>query len=662
MPTSPQQAFRDALRARVAALYQREPPEFAIEFPPSLAMGDLATPLAFELARPLKRAPRQIAAEIVEGMPPIAGIARLEIAGGGYINAFFDRPAIVALLLGNLEAPRVPAPGNEKVIVEHTNINPNKAAHVGHLRNAVLGDTLVRLLRHAGMEVEVHNYIDDTGVQVADLVVGFIHLLGVRSIEEIERAAADGPPRDADSPPRFDYFCWDLYARVTQFYEDDKGRETLRAETLKKMEEREGVESDLAQYLAPRIVKCHLATMARIGVGYDLLPWESHIIGLRFWARAFELLRGSGAIRREEGGERAGCWVMDLPPAEGEQPEEPKIIVRSNGTVTYVGKDIAYQLWKTGLLGIDFNYRLFEADRPEGSERMLWSTCIEQGAQSHPAFGRADRVYNVIDVRQSYLQRVVQQGLRALGHQEQAERSHHFAYEMVALSAACARALGIPVDDERAHVGVSGRKGYGVKADDLIDALIAAAHREVLARDPAAGEEAARIASRVAVGALRYFMVKYTRNKIIAFDLEEVLSFEGETGPYLLYSAVRARNIFNKMAEREGFERSRLGAMAASVDFGFLTTGPTDDHWELVALMSRFDETVHQAIRSLEPSIIARYAFLLAQTFNHFYHQFPVMQEADPNLKAARVLLTHMFLSYQSRALELMGIEVPQRM
>ncbi len=655
MPTSPQPAFRDALAARVRALYQREPPEFAIEFPPSLAMGDLATPIAFELARPLKRAPRQIAAEIVEGMPPIPGIARLDIAGGGYINAFFDRPAIVRLLLGNLEAPRVPARGGEKVIVEHTNINPNKAAHVGHLRNAVLGDTLVRLLRHAGTEVEVHNYIDDTGVQVADLVVGFIHLLGVRSVAEIERVAADGPPR-------FDHFCWDLYARVTQFYEDDKSREALRAETLKKMEEREGLEALFAAYLAPRIVRCHLATMARIGVGYDLLPWESHIIGLRFWARAFELLRGSGAIRREESGDRAGCWVMDLPPAEGEQAEDPKIIVRSNGTVTYVGKDIAYQLWKTGLLGIDFNYRVFDAGRPEGSARELWSTSIEEGEAAHPPFGRADRVYNVIDVRQSYLQRVVQQGLRALGHQEQADRSHHFAYEMVALSAACARALGIPVDDERAHVGVSGRKGYGVKADDLIDALIDAAHREVLARDPAAGEDAVRIAARVAVGALRYFMVKYTRNKVIAFDLEEVLSFEGETGPYLLYSAVRARNIFNKMEEREGFDRARLGAMAASVDFTFLTTGPTDNHWELVALLSRFDETVHQAIRSLEPSIVARYAFLLAQTFNHFYHQFPVMQETDPNLKAARVLLTHMFLAYQIRALELMGIKVPSRM
>jgi len=655
MPTSPQQAFRDALRARVSALYHREAPEFTLEFPPSLAMGDLAAPIAFELARLLKRAPRQIAAEIVEGMPPIAGIARLEIAGGGYINAFFDRAATVRMLLSNLETPLAPPAGREKVIVEHTNINPNKAAHVGHLRNAVLGDTLVRLLRHSGAEVEVHNYIDDTGVQVADLVVGFIHLCNARSIEDLERMAAAGPAR-------FDYFCWDLYARVTQFYEEDKSRETIRAGTLKKMEEREGLESTFAEYLAPRIVKCHLATMARIGVGYDLLPWESHIIGLRFWARAFELLRGSGAIRREETGDRAGCWVMDLPAAEGEQPEDPKIIVRSNGTVTYVGKDIAYQLWKTGLLGTDFNYRRFEAQRPEGPSRELWSTSIATGEAQHPAFGRADRVYNVIDVRQSYLQRVVQQGLRALGHAAQADRSHHFAYEMVALSANCARALGIPVDEGSAHVGVSGRKGHGVKADDLIDALVEAAHREVLARDPAAGQDAVTIATRVAVGALRYFMVKYTRNKIIAFDLEEVLSFEGETGPYLLYSVVRARNIFNKMAEREGFDRARLGTMAAGVDLSFLETGPTDDHWELVALLSRFDEMVHQAIRSLEPSIVARYAFVLAQTFNHFYHQFPVMQETDPNLKAARTLLTHMFLAYQTRALELMGIEVPSRM
>ncbi|HEY3176195.1 MAG TPA: arginine--tRNA ligase [Candidatus Polarisedimenticolia bacterium] len=661
MATSPQALVREALRARVRDLFSLDLETVALEYPPSLEMGDLACPIAFELARKLKRNPREIAREIVSGMPAVAGVGRVEIAGGGYINVFYDRAAIPRMLLAEIETPSARLAGAGKVIVEHTNINPNKAAHIGHLRNAVLGDTLVRLLRRAGHDVEVQNYIDDTGVQVADLVVGFIHLRGLSSVEAIERAV----PKDA----KFDYFCWDLYSQVTEFYEEDQTRLALRASTLKMMEEGEGAEGILARYLAPRIVRCHLETMERIGVRYDLLPWESHIIGLKFWARAFELLKAAGAIRHVDEGERRGCWIMELPGSADAAPDEAKIIVRSNGTVTYVGKDIAYQLWKMGLLGADFQYRPFHTydarpDEGGAAPHVLWSTTDQPGARDHPRFGGGSRVYNVIDVRQSYLQRVVQQGLRALGHEEAADRSHHFAYEMVALTPACARRLGLPVsqeDEGRSHIEMSGRRGYGVKADDLIDALISAAREEVLKRETEPGASADEIAVRVAVGALRFFMIKYTRNKVIAFDFDEVLGFEGETGPYLLYSVVRARNIFTRMAEREGFDPARIGENASLADFSFLGEA-LDDHWELLSLMTRFDEAVEQAIRSLEPSIVARYAFTLAQRFSHFYHQFQVMNERDPNLKSARIVLTHLFLRFQSEALDLMGIEVPPRM
>ncbi|HET9480509.1 MAG TPA: arginine--tRNA ligase [Candidatus Polarisedimenticolia bacterium] len=662
MATSPERLIHDAIRDRVRSLYGVELAEVTLEYPPRLEFGDLACPVAFELARSLKRSPRLLAAEIVEGLGAPPGVSRMQIAGAGFINIFYRRSEAPKALLGGPGADRAPADGAEKVIVEHTNINPNKAAHIGHLRNAVLGDTLVRLLRHAGCPVEVQNYIDDTGVQVADLVVGFLHLRQLRTPVAIEQAverAADG------GRPRFDYYCWDLYAEVTDFYDADEARLGIRAETLRKMEEGVGIEAELARYLAPRIVRCHLATMERLNVRYDLLPWESHIIGLKFWARAFELLKASGAIRLEEGGDKKGCWIMDLPSLGETAPEEAKIIVRSNGTVTYVGKDIAYQLWKVGRLGRDFRYRRFHEYTGPPSAHTLWSTCVDAGEDDHPPFGGGRRVYNVIDVRQSYLQRVVQQGLRALGHEDAAERSHHFAYEMVALSPACAKALGLSVADEdegRSHIEMSGRKGYGVKADDLIDALIAAARREVLARAPDLAGEADEIASKVAIGALRYFMIKYTRNKVIAFDFDEVLSFEGETGPYLLYSVVRARNIFRKMAERESFDPDRIAAIASRVDFSFLDDGPLDNHWELLSLLGRFDDAVRQSIRTHEPSIVARYAFTLAQRFNHFYHQFPVMQETDENLKSARIVLTHLFLQYQTRALDLMGIEVPPRM
>ena len=655
MATAPLQGVRDTLRARVRDLFGIDAAEIVLEYPPRAELGDLAAPVAFDLARTLKKNPRQIATQLLAGMPAIPGVARGEIAGAGYLNFFLDRRGAAAGLAAELDL--VEARGRatgEKVIVEHTNINPNKAAHIGHLRNAVLGDTLVRILRRAGRQVEVQNYIDDTGVQVADLVVGFVHLNKLRTPEAIEASIPAGQ--------KLDYYCWDLYARVTEFYEQDKSRLALRAATLKKMEEAEGDEAAVAAWLAPRIVRCHLATMLRIGVRYDLLPWESHIIGLKFWARAFELLKSSGAISFVTEGERAGCWIMDMPGADDAAGEEAKIIVRSNGTVTYVGKDIAYQLWKVGLLGADFRYRPFDS-YPGGAT--LWSTTIDAGVEPHPPFGGARRVYNVIDVRQSYLQRVVQQGLRALGHGEAADRSHHFAYEMVALSPAGARALGLPVsadEEQRAHIEMSGRRGYGVKADDLIDTLIAAALKEVLAREPEAGTRGPETARRIAVGALRYFMIKYTRNKVIAFDFDEVLSFEGDTGPYLLYSVVRARNIFSKMAARDGFDLSQLPRMAREADFSFLEGAPPDDHWELLSLLSRFDDTLEQAIRSLEPSVMARYAFTLAQKFNHFYHQFPVMQEADPGLKAARAVITWLFMRYQTQALELIGIEIPDRM
>ncbi len=654
MPTSPQTEIRQALRDRVRRLYTLELEEIVLEFPPRLEFGDLASPLAFDLARKLKRSPRQIAGELLDGMPPVSGVNRIEVAGGGYLNLFFDRARIPEALLAGYENP--PEAGHEsgKVIVEHTNINPNKAAHIGHLRNAVLGDTLVRLLRRAGHRVEVQNYIDDTGVQVADLVVGFIHIRGIRSVEELEASVAGAA--------RFDYLCWDLYAQVAGYYAADGARDTLRADTIRKMERGEGLEADLARYLAQRIVRCHLETMRRIGVEYDLLPWESHIIGLKFWSRAFELLKSTGAIRLESEGTKKGCWIMQMPASADGPSDDAKIIVRSNGTVTYVGKDIAYQLWKFGLLGVDFRYHRFH-EYPDG--HVLWSTTAGKSDPGSPSFGGGTRVYNVIDVRQSLLQRVVQQGLRALGHDEAADRSHHFAYEMVALSPACAKALGLSITEEeeaRSHIEMSGRRGYGVKADDLVDALLAAAREEVMARTPDLGDEADEIATKIAIGALRYFMIKYTRGKIIAFDFDEVLSFEGETGPYILYSIVRARNIFRKMSAREGFDPGQVREMVSRVDFSFLQKDPLDDHWELLSLLTRFDAHVEQAIRTLEPSIIARYAFNLAQRFNHFYHQFPVMQEADENLKAARVVLTYLFLEYQKQAVALMGIEVPSRM
>ena len=629
------------------------------ERPPNPAMGEVATPVAFELAKRLRRAPKQIAREIADELVGIPGVERVETAGAGYVNFFFDRPAFFSVVVrGAGRLPEAAAPGAPKAVVEHTNINPNKAAHIGHLRNAALGDTFVRLLRRAGRRVEVQNYIDNTGVQVADVVVGFAHIEG-KSVDQVRVLAA---------APHFDYLCWDLYARVTQFYEEDKARLALRGETLAAIEEGHGTAAELAEVISVAIARCHLCTMDRLGVQYDVLPRESEILRLKFWEAAFIRLKESGAIHLADAGKNAGCWVMNLSVAEGglggEGDDDAKVIVRSNGTVTYVGKDIAYQLWKFGLLNRDFVYRRFYTYE---NGHVVWTSTADGGESDAPPFGRATDVFNVIDIRQSYLQNVLAAGLRALGFEVEAARSVHFSYEIVALSPRCAAEMGYTLSEEDArkpYVEVSGRKGLGVKADDLLDRLEAAARAEVDARRPEAPDaERVAVARAIAVGALRYFLLKYTRTAIIAFDFEDALSFDGETGPYCQYAVVRARNIFRKAAEQApDFRLETLEQPGESAGAEFLKSPGGDDLWELVRLAGMLDFEVAAALAAREPAFIAKYAFELAQAFNLFYHRHRMLSEPDPERKAFLLRLTLLAERQLVAALDLLGIEAPEKM
>jgi arginyl-tRNA synthetase len=655
--------LRDQVARVLAALYALEAgaqPAVVLDYPPNRELGDLGSPIAFELARRLRKAPRAIAQEIAGAFGTVEGLAGVAASPNGYLNFFLDRPSF---LLERLRGPAAGPPHGSagKAIVEHTAINPNKAAHIGHLRNSALGDTLVRVLRFRGVPVEVQNYIDDTGVQVADVVVGF-RALENKTFDEI---------RDIADTVRFDYYCWDLYARVTEWYEEDKARLAVRATTLHEIEHGGNENAEIAAFIADRIVRCHLRTMARMNVDYDLLTWEGDILRLKFWMQAFDVLKAKGAVYQAAEGRLAGCWVMkiDDEPGAGQDDEDDeqreKVIVRSNGIVTYVGKDIAYQFWKLGLLGRDFRYRVFTA-RPNGP---LWATCSSDGESDHPLFGGAAHVYNVIDVRQAYLQKLLKQALVAVGHPEGAERSHHFSYEMVALSHATARELGYaPVVDaeeaKRPFVEVSGRKGLGVKADDLLDTLAAKAGAEVAKRNPELTEEERdRIARIIAVAAVRYFMIKFSRGKVIAFDLDEALSFEGESGPYVQYAIVRANNIFQKLRQRDGLSEEALVASLASVPPTELTGGNGDHElWSLVLEASRLDEVVDQVVRSLEFSVLAKYAFGLAQAFNGFYHRAPILNEERDDVRRWRAGAIIYLRQQLTRALDLMGVEVPPRM
>ena len=653
-----------------------------VEIPPRRALGDLAVPLAFELARRLRKAPRAIAQDIVGAIGRPDGFTRIDAAPNGYVNFFLDRPSHIRAWLQPGRWSPVPTRAGhaEKEIVEHTAINPNKAAHIGHLRNAALGDSFARLLRFLGRQVEIQNYIDDTGVQVADVAVGF---------RELERKSLDDVRALADST-RFDYYCWDLYARVTEWYEEDKTRLNIRAAALHDIEHGGNPTSELAAFIADRIVRSHLDTMARLNIGYDLLTWEGDIIRLHFWAHAFEFLKKTGAVYMQPEGRLKGCWVMriddggeggadsdgagdepvDADPSgvkeEAREETREKVIVRSDGTVTYVGKDMANQLWKFGLLGKDFHYRVF-AER--NGQPPLWSTTSrpEPAAAAPPSFGRASWVCNVIDTRQSYLQKLVKQALAALGYQDQASHSVHYAYEVVVLSLATARELGYSTDavENRQFVEVSGRKGLGVKIDDMLDRLIEKASVEVAKRNPEIPAPQVReTAHAIAVAAIRYFMVKFSRGKVIVFDMDEALSFEGESGPYLQYAVVRANNIFNKLKERDGLDEAGVIAALESAP-GDLVASESDeahDLWGLVLDAARLDDIVEQAVRTLELSVLAKYAFGLAQSFSAFYHRYPILNEERQEARLWRAAAVAYYRAQLTKALELMGAAVPPKM
>jgi arginyl-tRNA synthetase len=630
------------------------------EKPPKLELGEAASPVCFELAKRLKRAPRQIAQEIATNFPAVPGIARVEVAGSGYLNAFFERGAFWQMLLSSAAPSGTgTATKHEKIIVEHTSINPNKAAHIGHVRNAVLGDTIARILRDAGERVQVQNYIDNTGVQVADVVIGFQHMQK-KALAEVRALAAQ---------PRFDYLCWDLYAQVTQFYEQDKTQAAaLRGATLKVIEEGHGEAAEIGVVVADAIVGFHLRTMNRLDISYELLARESEILHLKFWDAAFAQLKEKGVIHLATSGKMAGCWIMpaekhdsaavESPEKEGDENIQDKIIVRSNGIVTYVGKDIAYQLWKFGLLGEDFHYKRWLDAPPDGT---VWTTTTDADDPSAPHFGEpAVRVYNVIDTRQSYLQDVVAQGLHGLGHAAAAANSIHFSYEIVALTPRCARELGYELtgdDAKKSYIEVSGRKGLGVKADDLITKLEAATLAEVKKRHADMQEaEQQKTAHDIAVGALRFFLLKFTRNTIIAFDFEDALSFEGETGPYCQYAVVRIRGIRRKGAEAGG---ERVSAEAAAK---FLNVPEGAGLWELLLQAGMLDHSADAAISAQEPAFVAKYAFQLAQAFNNFYHKHHILSEADVEKRAFLLALTELVERQLTKALSLLGITAPERM
>jgi len=638
--------LKEQIRQSLMDRYPLKESQLEISYTPQAKMGDLALPFPLQLAKEMKRQPRELAAEIVPLLSDLHGVDKIEVAGPGFINLFLNRRDFFLLQIDSLEK-RTFQPEEKKIIIEHTNINPNKAAHVGHLRNAVLGDTLGRCLKYKEENVEIQNYIDDTGIQVADVTFGFMDMEH-KTLEDIQRIEG-----------KFDYYCWDLYTCVSFYLEKHPEAQSRKSEILRKIEKGEQPEAEIAEHISRRILRAHLETMKRIDVSYDVLPCESSILGRKFWDRAYSLLKEKEAIYLVDEGLNKGCWVMKLEDYE----EREKIIVRSDGTVTYVGKDIAYQLWKFGLLEKDFYYEPFTED----NGKTIWISSAKP-KESAPAFGNGTLVYNVIDTRQSYLQKIVVQGLKSLGFLDQAKKSIHYFYEMVALSPKSLDELGQKIsaeDRERDFLEVSGRKGLGVKADDLLDRLEQKAFLEVEKRnqDLPSGQRRL-IARQIATGALRYFMLKFARNSIIVFDFEEALSFEGETGPYLQYSLVRINSIFRKLKEREGYEEKNLGTLISeqNISLDALSEQEQEDFWDIVFYASQFEEEIQHSVRSLEFSHLAKFAFNLCQKFNAYYHKYQVLAEKDKTIKSLRIWTIQYVREVLIKVLSLMGIPQPARM
>jgi arginyl-tRNA synthetase len=687
------------LRAVLKEKYALDIENVPLETPPDLRLGEIATPIALQLARTLRKAPKIIAQEIVGALSSVEGFARFEVAGAGYINAFLDRGIAARIVPGVVSHPFAEEAGERMghgqkkvaphVLVEHTSINPNKAAHIGHLRNAILGDTFVRLLRAAGSKVDVQNYIDNTGVQVADVVVGFLHL-EKKTVADVRAliAACEDLAKIEGPKAAIDYYCWDLYANTSQWYtsgspEENEARKKLRYSTLHEIETGGNETAEIADLISTAVLRRHLETMLRLDIEYDFLPRESEILHLKFWNAAFEKLKQSGVLYFENEGKNKGCWVMTRPGAKasggvdaastaGQEAgatlppdEDAKVIVRSNGTVTYVGKDIAYHLWKFGLLGRDFGYMPFFTY----PDHECWISAVH-GQENHPQFGKATAIYNVIDARQSDPQANVIQALRGMGYTEQADHYTHFSYEMVALTPRCAEELGYSISDEdkkKSHIEVSGRKGFGVKADDLIDKLIAATLAEVETRQTGgtsghAEQERQKIARQIAIGALRYFMLKVTRNSVIAFDFKDALSFEGETGPYIQYAVVRIRNIFRKGGVTPEAALAELGGVAPSSLSDFLGGEANEDIWSLWLRAGRRSQVLEQCIATSEPAYLAKHAFQLAQEFANFYHRHHILTEEDSARKTFLLATAAVTLRELIASLALLGIESPEAM
>ena len=605
-----------------------EPVSFSVESAKP-GFGDITCNVSFLLSKQLKKSPQEISNEISKlyTFDNIPQIKNVESHPSGYLNFNIDYTQFSNLVIksslqenyGSLDIGH-----NEKIVVEHTSVNPNKALHVGHIRNVILGDIVSKILRKGNFDVKVLNYVDDSGLQVADIIVGFTEL---------------GFSQEPPGNEKFDHYCGDtVYVKTTEKYETDKKLEEKRHEILKQIEDSSSDISKMAQTITRKVLNEQLKTVWNLGVFYDCLNFESQIIHSKLWEKIFEKLKSENQIKYEEAGDNAGCWVI---PAEG---EDDKILVRSNGVATYIAKDIPYAAWKLGLVEDPFSYKIHSTQK---NDQTLYETTLDEipDHDDNKLNLSGNKVITVIDNRQIRLQKIVS-GLMAKFKEEGAYT--HLGYESVTLSADTVKSLGLSVDGESAQM--SGRKGLYVNADTVLETLTKRVYDESKSRNENLSEsELQNIANIVAVGTIRYEMIKPDLDKIITFDLKNSLRLEGDTCSYIQYSYARASRILEKTETKPNF------------DSGFELLS-SEYEKNLIKKIAMFDVQVNDSVNNFSPKVIAKYSYELAVTFSSFYEHVKVLKSETPELLNARLCLVVSFQKTLKSSLGLLGIDAPERM
>lgn len=638
----------DNIIAAIKDFFNDDTLQLTFNTPPKKEMGDFSTAICMSFAKIMKKAPIAIAEEVKNSLlaKQLPYIKDINVSAPGYLNFEIDYTLYAEDIISqvmtagnNYGEQKCDNPKN--ILIEHTNVNPNKAMHIGHLRNSIIGDSVVRTLRKLGHNVQACNYIDDTGVQVADVVVAMLYLNqpfyeGGDSFQAIWDKV--------DKNISFDYWCWDIYSQITNAYDADPVLKNKRTEILHAVESQNSALAAFAKEVATKIVTAHLATVSRLNVYYDLLNWESDIFLRHFWDTAFEKLKESGAVEYETEGPNTGCWVVKYGQGIIETDEgiksEDKVLVRSNGTVTYTGKDIAYQMWKFGVLGKDFTYKEWGMQ----NNGQTLTTTSSDGTESH-LWGNADEVINVIDCRQSYTQQIVYECLEKLGYKKEAQNSVHLGYEVVVLSNNAAKELGMEIDETLNVQAMSGRKGLGVKGDDLLNTI-----KEKMS-EKVQDDKSLNI---LACAAVRYFMSKITTGKMIIFDFEEALKTTGDSGVYCQYAHARASSILTKAGDFSG---------------KLIITKVSETEKELIKKVAEYPQILEKAAEELSPAPLAHYAFELASAFTSYYEnpdpdatkRVAFINIEDPDLKKYRLSLVNIFKQTMKNCLDTLGIEAIEK-